>query len=69
MAARRICREMADLPKSDEADAMLPRCSILESRPEEEMDTTPLEVWTAFVAIAAGGFLILLGYIIRRWRK
>ena len=26
----------------------------------------PLEVWTAFVAIAAGGFLILLGYIILR---
>jgi len=49
--------------------AMLPRCSILESRPEEEMDTMPLEVWSAFVAIAAGGFLILLGYIISRWRK
>ena len=60
---------MADLPKSDEADAMLPRCSILESRPEEEMDTMPLEVWSAFTAIAAGGFLILLGYIISRWRK
>jgi hypothetical protein len=59
---------MADLPKSDEADAMLPRCSILESRPEEGMDM-PLEVWTAFVAIAAGSFLILLGYIINRWRK
>ncbi len=29
----------------------------------------PLEVWTAFAAIAAGGFLILLGYIINRWRK
>jgi hypothetical protein len=28
------------------------------------MDTMPLEVWSAFVAIAAGGFLILLGYII-----
>jgi len=33
------------------------------------MDTMPLEVWSAFVAIAAGGFLILLGYIINRWRK
>jgi hypothetical protein len=57
------------LAKSDETDAMLPLCFILESRPEEEMDTMPLEVWTAFVAIAAGGFLILLGYIISRWRK
>jgi uncharacterized membrane protein (DUF4010 family) len=45
------------------------RCSILESRPEEEMDTMPFEVWSAFVAVAAGGFLILLGYIISRWRK
>jgi hypothetical protein len=39
------------------------------SRPEEEMDSMPLEVWSAFVAVAAGGFLILLGYIINRWRK
>jgi hypothetical protein len=36
---------------------------------EEEMDTMPLEVWSAFTVIAAGGFLILLGYIISRWRK
>ena len=60
---------MADLPKSDEADAMLRPVLHLESRPEGEMDTMPLEVWSAFVAIAAGGFLILLGYIISRWRK
>jgi hypothetical protein len=33
------------------------------------MDTMPLEVWTAFKVIVAGGFLILLGYIISRWRK
>jgi hypothetical protein len=33
------------------------------------MDTMPQEVWTAFVVIAAGGVLILLGYIISRWRK
>jgi hypothetical protein len=36
---------------------------------EEEMDTIPLEVWTAFEAIAAGGLIILAGYIINRWRK
>jgi hypothetical protein len=28
------------------------------------MDTIPLEVGSAFVAIAAGGLLILVGYII-----
>lgn len=33
------------------------------------MDEMPLEVWSAFVAIAAGGFLILAGYIIKKWRK
>ncbi len=33
------------------------------------MDSMPLEVWTAFEAIAVGGFLVLLGYIISRWRK
>jgi hypothetical protein len=33
------------------------------------MDTMPPEVWTAFVVVAAGGFLILLGYIITRLRK
>jgi LPXTG-motif cell wall-anchored protein len=33
------------------------------------MDTMPLEVWTAFVAIAGGVFLVLLGYIFSRWRK
>ena len=33
------------------------------------MDTMPLEVWSALVAIGAGGFLILLGYIISGWRK
>jgi hypothetical protein len=33
------------------------------------MDAMPQEVWAAFVAIAAGGFLILLGYIINKWRK
>jgi len=26
-------------------------------------------VWTAFEAIAAGGILILAGYIFNRWRK
>ena len=33
------------------------------------MPTTPLEVRIAFVVIAAGGLLILLGYIINRWGK
>jgi hypothetical protein len=33
------------------------------------MDTLPLEVGSAFVAIAAGGLLILAGYIINKWRK
>jgi hypothetical protein len=33
------------------------------------MDDIPLEVWSAFAAIAVGGFLILAGYIINRWRK
>ena len=33
------------------------------------MDTIPLEVWTAFTAIAAGGFLIVVAYIIKMWRK
>ena len=36
---------------------------------EEEMPTTPLEVRIAFEVIAAGGLLILLGYIINRWGK
>jgi hypothetical protein len=46
---------------------LLPRYSI--NRTEAEMDTIPLEVWTAFTAIAAGGLLILAGYIINMWRK
>jgi hypothetical protein len=33
------------------------------------MDTIPLEVESAFIAIAAGGLLILAGYIINKWRK
>jgi hypothetical protein len=33
------------------------------------MDAIPLEVWSAFIAIAAGGLLILAGYIIKMWRK
>jgi hypothetical protein len=33
------------------------------------MEAIPLEVWTAFAAIAAGGLLILAGYIINTWRK
>jgi hypothetical protein len=37
------------------------------------MDTIPIEVWIAFEAIAAGGLLILVGYvinyIINKWRK
>ncbi len=33
------------------------------------MDTIPLEVSSAIVAIAAGGLLILVGYIINKWRK
>jgi hypothetical protein len=37
------------------------RCSILKSRPEVEMYATPQEVWAAFVAISAGGCVILLG--------
>jgi hypothetical protein len=40
---------------------------------EEEMDSVPLEVWTAFQVIAAGGLLILavyiINYIISKWRK
>jgi hypothetical protein len=36
---------------------------------EEGMDAVPLEVWTVFQAVAAGGFLILAGYIIKKWRK
>jgi hypothetical protein len=36
---------------------------------EEEMDAIPLEVWIAFEAVAAGGLLILAGYIFNRWRK
>jgi hypothetical protein len=50
-----------------QAVATLPQ--VLHSRTEEEMDAIPLEVWTAFLAIAAGGFLILAGYIINKWRK
>ena len=42
---------------------------VLHYRTEEEMDAIPLEVSSAFVAIAAGGFLILAGYIIDKWRK
>jgi hypothetical protein len=34
---------------------------MLHSQTEEEMDTIPLEVWTAFEAIAAGALLILVG--------
>jgi hypothetical protein len=33
------------------------------------MYAVPLEVWAAFVAISAGGCVILLGFIISRWRK
>jgi hypothetical protein len=37
------------------------------------MEPVPLEVWTAFLAIAAGGLLLLAGYIINyfidKWRK
>ena len=40
---------------------------------EEEMDSVPLEVWTAFQSIAVGGLLILavyiINYIINKWRK
>jgi hypothetical protein len=40
---------------------------------EEEMDSVPLEVWTAFQVIAAGGLLILavyiINYIVSKWRK
>ena len=36
---------------------------------EAEMDAIPLEVSSAFVAIAAGGALILAGYIFNKWRK
>ena len=43
------------------------------SRTDAEMEAIPLEVWTAFLAIAAGGFLLLAGYIINyivdKWRK
>jgi hypothetical protein len=51
------------------ADANATRCSVLKSRPEVEMYATPQEVWAAFVAISAGGCVILLGYIISKWRK
>jgi hypothetical protein len=37
------------------------------------MDAIPLEVWTAFQAIAVGGLLIfavyIINYIINKWRK
>jgi hypothetical protein len=33
------------------------------------MYATPQEVWAAFVAISAGGFIILLGYFVSQWRK
>ena len=33
------------------------------------MDAIPTEVLSAFIAIAAGGFLLLAGYIIKMWRK
>jgi hypothetical protein len=37
------------------------------------MEPVPLEVWTAFLAIAAGGFALLVGYILNyiidKWRK
>jgi hypothetical protein len=33
------------------------------------MDAIPIEVWSAFAAIAAGGLLLLAGYIINTWRK
>jgi hypothetical protein len=50
-----------------DGSATLPQ--VLPSRTEDEMDAIPLEVWTAFEAIAVGGFLILVGYIINKWRK
>jgi hypothetical protein len=38
-----------------------------------KMEPVPLEVWTAFLAIAAGGLLLLAGYVINyildKWRK
>jgi len=46
---------------------MLPQ--VLQYRPEEVMDAIPLEVSSAFVALAAGGLLILAGYVINKWRK
>jgi hypothetical protein len=42
---------------------------VLHYRTEEEMDAIPIEVSSAFVAIAAGGLLILVGYIINKWRR
>jgi hypothetical protein len=42
---------------------------VLHYRTEEEMDAIPLEVWSAFVAVAAGGLLLVAGYIIKTWRK
>jgi hypothetical protein len=39
----------------------------------DAMEPVPLEVWTAFLAIAAGGFALLVGYILNyiidKWRK
>jgi hypothetical protein len=36
---------------------------------EEEMDAIPLEVWSAFAAIAVGGLLLVAGHIINKRRK
>jgi hypothetical protein len=65
------CGEVVIADKQNETPnlilATLPQ--VLHYRTEEEMDAIPLEVSSAFVAIAAGGFLILAGYIINKWRK
>ena len=70
------CGEVVIADKQNETPNLSPwakkhsRCpQVFHYRTEEEMDAIPLEVSSAFVAIAAGGILILVGYIINKWRK
>jgi hypothetical protein len=70
------CGEVVIADKQYETPNLSPRakkpslcCPVLHYLTEEEMDTVPLEVSSAFVAIAAGGLLILAGYIFNKWRK
>ena len=41
----------------------------LKFSPEEDMEPIPLEVWIAFEVIAAGGVVLLAGYLIKMWTE